>query len=337
MTTPDRLPEHYAVASEDEAFALLERLVAGAVAPHGFEVRLDGWPRFVIVIKGQDFDGTLPTRIMPTLLELQRQVHRLYCHTIYGSDNLRRLSQRDKEDLELLVRVEKGSSFFETLLNEPLFNTLRAAVDKMTPEQVTIIVIVFGLAATSLIGWRMWLGARAKELDLEHDLKMSRLENERMEILARAVRKVPLAGQLAEGIDPLRYGLAAKLKPEDRLEVPASVDRDPSIQSVILDGVEAEQLTRSPRETATERLIEDDFLLLAADFSKPGVVRVELQRIHDAYAFRADVPAGVLDNDQERALRDRSWERQTLRLSVLVRELRQRYTGAKVVAVREPS
>lgn len=336
MTTPDMLPDRYAVTSEDEAFALLERLVAGAVAPHGFEVRLDGWPRFVIVIKGRDFDGTLPTRIMPILLELQRQVHRLYSHTVYGSDNLRRLSRQDKEDLELLVRVEKGSSFFETLLNEPLFNTLRAAVDKMTPEQVTITVIVFALAATSLIGWKMWLRERSKALDLDHDLKMSQLENERMVILARAVQQVPLAGLLAEGIDPLRHNIAAKLQTEDRLEVPADGGRDLGTQPVIINGVEAEQLTRSPREVAMERLIEDDFLLLAADFSKPGVVRVELQRLHDAYAFRADVPAGVLDNDQERALRDRSWERQTLRLSVLVRELHQRYTGAKVVAVREP-
>jgi hypothetical protein len=47
------------------------------------------------------------------------------------------------------------------------------------------------------------------------------------------------------------------------------------------------------------------------------------------------VPAGVLDNDQERALRDKSWQKLALRLNLLVQDLNGRYTSAKVVSVRE--
>lgn len=155
-----------------------------------------------------------------------------------------------------------------------------------------------------------------------------------MALIAQAAQQVPLAGMLAQTVDPVRHSLLSKLKPGDRLEIPTSSGLDTQAVPVVVDGDTAEQLTRSLRETSVERMVTDDFLLLAADFSKPGVVRVELQRVADDYAFRADVPAGVLDNEQERALRDKSWERQVLNLNVLVHDLHGRYTSAKVVAVR---
>lgn len=326
----------YTIDSEDQAFRLLEDLLDGVQLGADFQVRFEGWPRFVITVQGADFDGTIPTRVMPTLLELQRQVHRLYCKTTYGSDNLRRLSKQDRESLELLVRVEKGSSFFETLLNEPLFSTLQAAVGKMAPEQVMIVLIVFGILATSLIGWKLWLSERGKEKELDQEVRLSQLETERIALITRATQQLPLAGELAQGIDPVRNQLLGNLKHDDRLEVLASGRTgEPLPPPVVVTGAEAEQLTKAIREASIEKLISAEFMLLAADFSKPGVVRVELQRMADGYSFRADVPAGLLDTEQERALRDKSWERQALPLTVLVHELHQRYSNAKVVGVGE--
>ena len=83
-------------------------------------------------------------------------------------------------------------------------------------------------------------------------------------------------------------------------------------------------------------MVEDRIWLRVADFSKPGVVRVELERISDGYTFKANVPGGVLTNDQEQVLRDKGWGRQNLTLQLLVNELNQRYMSAKVTAVKGP-
>lgn len=329
------MAERHTIASDEDAFALLARLVEGQPLGPDYEIRFDGWPRFVITVKGTDFDGTIPTRIMPTLLELQAQVHRLYCRTAYGDGNLRRLSKQDKEALELVVRVERGSSFFETLLGDPLYKTLQAAVGKMSPEQTTIVVIVFAVLIASGWGWKLWLNKRSAEAQLDQQLKLSKLENDRLALILRAGQQVPVAAELAEGIDPLRRSLVANLKPDDRLEVPTAGPQDPESPPVVVLGADAQQLTRTPRQPSIERMVDDSFRLLSADFSKAGTVRVELRRISDDYEFRADVPAGVLDNNQERALRDKSWERVPLRLSVLVNDHQGRYTSAKVVSVPE--
>lgn len=323
----------YTIASEADAFALLEQLVAG-LAIEEAQVAFSGWPRFEIRIQGRDYAGTIPTRVMPTLLELQRQIHRVYASTVYG-DPSRRLTQADRERLELVVRVEAGSSVFETLLDGAFWRTLQEAVAKMSPTQVTAVLLVAGIAVTSTIGWALWLNNRYAEKQLAQTVELSRIEREKMEILAEALRRFPQAAPVAQAMDPVRDELVRRLHPGDTLGVPASDPADTQAQPVSLDADTARQITRAPRELAQERLVVDRFLLLAADFSKPGVVRVELRRMSDGYSFRADVPAGVLTNDQERALRDKSWERQELTLQVLANELRDRYTGAKVIAVKD--
>jgi hypothetical protein len=273
---------------------------------------------------------------------LQRQVHRNYALTTYGEDNLRKLKKEDKEKLELLVRAERGNStWFETLLNDVLLKTVQDALSKMTPEQITIISIVFGLSATSLWGWRMWLNHRAKvrqieheDKDLDHRLELSRLDKEKMDILARAVAQVPQAQKAAESMDSVRNELLTHLKPTDRLEVKPQTE-DEAVQPIEIGGEEAQKLVRKPREEPKEEIVEGEFLLVRADFSKPGVVRVELLRQSDSYSFRADVPAGALTNDQELSLRERSWKRQTVVLRLFVRELNGRYLAAKVTSVVE--
>ena len=93
------------IRNEDDAVAVLEQLVSGLALGPGVRLVLDGWPVFVIKIEGKDFHGTVPTRIMPSLLTLQAEIHRLYCVLRYGQDNLRKLTQEDRDRLEIVVRL----------------------------------------------------------------------------------------------------------------------------------------------------------------------------------------------------------------------------------------
>lgn len=101
------------IRSEDDAIALLDQLNKGLTFDEPPNLVFEGWPVFTIRITGKDFDGTVPTRIMPTLLELQKQVHRLYCQTRYDSDNIRKLTKEDRDKLELVVHHEISMSTIE--------------------------------------------------------------------------------------------------------------------------------------------------------------------------------------------------------------------------------
>ena len=93
-------------------------------------------------------------------------------------------------------------------------------------------------------------------------------------------------------------------------------------------------MTKSHREKSIDRLIDGEFFLKSADFSKTEGVRVELERISDNYAFRADIPLGVLSHDQVEELKNNSWSRKNILMSILVKELRGNYTSAKVVSIK---
>lgn len=322
------------ITNEDEAIQLLKELIEGYRFEEADIVEFEAWPRFIIRIKGTDFDGTIPTRIMPPLLVLQREIHRTYCLTTYGDDNLRRLTQKDREQLELVVRVDKGSSFFETLLSEPLAKTLQDAASRMSPEQLTIVVIVTGFLLTSVTGWRYYLNAKIREKELDHDIELSRLEKEKMEIVAKARQMYPEVEKASAGADELRESVLTKLKASDNVEIASPPDA-PEKREVVIDGTRAREITYKPREQSVERMIEGEFMIESADFTKADGVRVVLMRTLDGYSFAASIPIGVLGHDQIEALKSNSWEHKQLTMSLLVKELHGGYRSAKVISVSD--
>lgn len=325
--------ETIAIKTEQDAFDLLEKLVDGFKLNDVYEVHFEAWPRFVIRIQGDDFDGTIPTRIMPTLLELQKEVHKLYCHTHYGDDNTRRLTQQERESLELLVKVDKGSSIYETFLSDPIVKIFQGAITKMTPEQITAVLIVFGLSVTSVLFWKMFLANRIKEKELDHTIELSKIEMQKMELIANAAKQFPETRQATQGMDGVRNDLLMKMKPSDNLHVDTSTTDNKYPTPLSVNGVFAEEVTHKQRETSVEKIIDDQFLLKSADFSQQTTVRVELEQRSNHYSFRADIPIGVLNFEQMNELKNNSWDKKDISMRILVKEINQRYTTAKVVSI----
>ncbi len=328
--------EKISIHNEDEAIELLKALVEGYEIERVELIEFISWPKFVIHIRGVDFDGTIPTRIMPTLLDLQREVHRVYCLSTYGDENLRRLTKTDREQLELMVKVDKGSSIFETILQAPVLKILNDAADKMTPAQLTATIIIFGISVTSVLYWKYWLNNRIKEKELDQTVELSRLEKEKMEVIQNAMQRFPTGRIAAESFSNVREELLTKLKPTDNLEIGTSaIDAEAPTGSVTISGQQASKLTHTTREKAVEKIISGKFFLRSADFSRPEGVRVVVESISDNYTFSADVPLGVLGYDQVEYLKNNSWNKKNVEMNILVKELHRRYTSAKVVSVRD--
>lgn len=325
--------ERITISNEDQAIDLLKKLIEGYTFKEEIDVEFDSWPRFVISIKGVDYNGTIPTRIMPTLLDLQKEVNRAYCVATYGDDNSKRLTKKDREQLELVVKVDKGSSIFETLLQDPVLKILKDATSRMTPEQLTATLIIFGLSVTSVLFWKMWLANRIKEKELDQQVELSSLEKEKMEIIKEGMQRFPEGRIASENINDVRGNLLTKLKHNDNLEV-GTKEPDQPTQSVEINGEQAEHLTHVSREKSVERMIKDNFFLRSADFTRDKIVRVQLERTSDKYSFSADIPIGVLSDKQVEALKNNSWNKQVIEMNILAKELRGKYSSAKVVYVR---
>lgn len=328
------MQKNLVISSESDAFALLEDLVKG-VDMGDIQVELRDWPVLIIQVEGKDFAGTIPTRIMHPLLELQRQVNRVYAEVVYG-DAGRRLSQEEREGLELIVQVSSGSSKFQTPLDKPLLEILKKGMAKMNGSQVTIVVLTFAVIIGTNYGWTAWLNERLEEKRLAQTIELSQLEQHKLDVVRQALIVAPQAKGATDAAAEVQGEWSRRLRTDDRLVVPVSNPDDDRAAPAEISGETARQVIRTERETPLERVVEDRYRLRVADFSKPGVVRVELTRVSDGYNFRADVLAGAMTNEQEQALRDHGWKRQELILQLVVKDLHGRYTSAKVVAVKTP-
>ena len=126
----------FEIKSEDEAFGLLPS------DPTDESVSFSGWPVLRLKIEGEDFDGFIPTRIMPAALELQKEIYRTYALAKFGKPDIRKRSRTDRRTSEIVVK-EGSSSFIMPLID--ILNWISKA--KMSPQPTIVIVAlstVFG-------------------------------------------------------------------------------------------------------------------------------------------------------------------------------------------------
>lgn len=100
-----------------------------------------------IVFDGEGVDGIISTSMMKSVLALQQHIYQSYADVFYAG-NVRSLTETDRKNLELFVRVKNGSAIVEILLTYALTKLADTyfADGKMTDNQqlvtITIILLV---------------------------------------------------------------------------------------------------------------------------------------------------------------------------------------------------
>lgn len=322
------------ITSELEAIKLLEDLQSGKT----FEqleiknIKFENWPVFKIRIQGKDFDSTIPTRIMPPILELQKEIHRLYCISKYGEDNLRRLTKEDKDKLELIVEVGEGSSLYEIQFDEALIKIFSDTVGRMSPEQVTTSILTIALSTASVFAWKAWLKHKEAVKDKETQVDMSKEETKRLGIVSQALSNNNNIQSVAENIDSVRNSLLASLHSEDKITFSSS---DEEVSSdLVVPGYVAEELTSSPPEKSKEKIINDDFILLVARFSYEKN-RIQVERLSDGIKFWVDIPEEALTAKQYKLIKNSGWIKKKLNMSILVKHRHERIISGTLISAKK--
>lgn len=319
MTEVDKVPE-LIIRNEEEAWQALEKAISGDVFPNGMRLRFEGWPSFELNIKGKDWHSTVPTRVMPALLDVQRDLNRAYASIQYDEPNLRRLREEERDDLEIVVEVKKGSSDYNADLWEQFTRLAEAAVTRMNGTEAVIAVIGVALTIMAPVMFKAWLNARSKEKDASIRVELSREETERMRIITAAMQRQPIIAVAREDAEATSNKLLKANKPGDTME----------IAGVSVTSEEARELVQPERERAQTVEIDGVFSILGNRTDKGDGFRVTLRRDSDQLTFNADVPI-ELDHAQQQIIQNAEWSKSKVRLSVEAEMLRESITRAVVV------
>jgi len=292
-----------------------------------FNLKFDGWPTLDLRFTGQDFNCSVPTRIMPPLLEAQKEIYRLYTDLRYGVGSLRKLKFDDRSLLELNVKVNKGSSEYNTNLDKTLTEIFRAAISNMESKHILIAVLSAAVCWGSTVAWKDWLETQAKNKDLETRVQMSQLEKEKLEVISRAKTEVPYVKDISGGINEFRNNSLHKLKPSDSFTVPDS--------DVAIDGNYASEITHTPREQSTETRIDGEFIIQSVASGETSGFKIKVKRVLDSKIINVTIPDGALSPDVIGVLKNNEWAKKPVVMEINAKMLRGEYTTATLVSAKD--
>lgn len=314
------------IRSADEAWHWFKTAVEGGEVPEKLTLSFEGWPTFTMNVSGRDWDSTVPTRVMAPLLEIQKDIYRKYVEVAYGTVNLRKLREDDRDQLEIVVKVAKGSSDYNAPLDGQLNSIAQKAVEKMTSRELLIAILGIALIYGGVEVNKAWVAARQAEAQSQVTVELSKQETERLRIFSEATKRQPILNSAKEDFEESQNRLLKSLKPGDKTVLPG----------VTITSSEAAEITHRERARAENVEITGLFRVLANDASKGADFRIKVARVSDGLSFYVTVPM-ELDNEQKRLIQRAEWSKGALavRLEINATMLRGSVSDAVVERVSE--
>ncbi|MDC9726967.1 MAG: hypothetical protein PSN35_03925 [Candidatus Thioglobus sp.] len=310
------------ITNEDQALELLEQIKNGtSIDRH--DIKFDNWPKVEIVLRGEDFDGSIPTRIMPPILALQKQIHQVYATVKYGVDSDKRLSKEDRESSELIVTIDKGSSIFTIKLDDTLNNVIKKAISEMTTTQVLSLVLGAGVIYSANSMWKDYLNHQARIHEMDIRVEVSQEETRRLELMQGIINNNVTLSGFNQNMNRLRSDMLKKMQDRDQFVI----NNTPVIQ-----GNEAKQLVKPAKVEPVEDRIDGTFKILdVASGRIPGGYKVHVENIDTKEKLLISVPADTLTDEQKTKLQDGEWNKKPLDMQINVRKLRGQIKKATLI------
>lgn len=333
------------VTSEDRAWSLLREALSGGGVPADLEVRVGEVQGIHIHVKGRDLDGTVPARYLPALLEYQEAIHRLYSYVKYKEYSVRRLTDEDRRAVEIVYRVDKGSSSFGAQLAPILEKIGVEAASKMNGQQLLIFLSLSVVLLAGVGGLKLWLnykkeklggevqGAAIKALaDVTKALAEGQKENadlelEKLKLLKKALKSSKAAKLVLETADSANARLAFSMDPEDTLMV----------GGVEVAGDEFKRAATAPREKSIGFDEAGPAVLTYVDNTIGDGYAVGVKFLNSTSAVVAKVENNRLIDEERKCLAEAVISRQPIYIHVDGKWHRGNVVRARILSIRSLS
>ncbi|CAJ1824217.1 hypothetical protein PEKONANI_01829 [Aeromonas jandaei] len=162
-------------------------------------LKFDGWPKISLHVDGKRYKQSLPSRLMEGLLAFQNETKRSYCISKYGTDNLQRLTNEDREVIdEFIFTISDGSTQSDGNGDDylsRLFGCLDTAFKRMTGKEIISAVAIMAVCMSGAYIAKSYF-------DSEHQTALAMEETKRLEASLK-----PAQGSL-DAIRDIVVGLA---------------------------------------------------------------------------------------------------------------------------------
>ena len=235
------MPTPFKLSSEEEAYALVERVLADQVKLTDLAVTFTTWPKLEIVLEGPQFKQSLTPSVMSSLIDLQRAMTRAIALELGYASSVH-LPREIREALDFQVYVYEGSSKLVQDLAEG-FNRLSKVLSRMESKDLTKIFVTGALVWGGVASYKGYMEAKIREAEIQ-------LENKKVEIIDQRERRY--LDLLEEFIDHENMGpfFESSREVQEQAIRTLSYSEKGTVQGTELFGSEATRIVRAPRREA---------------------------------------------------------------------------------------
>ena len=319
----------HVINNDDSALYFIELAIKDP-SLSALDIKLVDWPVINLVITGDKFDESLTTSVMVGIISLQKAIHHSYAQLKYG-DSSKRLTESEKQRLEISVKVTKGSSKVLICL-VGAFSEILKEVATVDPTVAVLGGVGLAIVIASSLGVKHYISARKDirlaEIKSESDVKileatavLSVEETRRLKIVTDAISGSPKSAPILQIADNGKHDLLKSLSTAD------SVD----IEGLKLSSDIIETLVSGERTKSIDERLDGTFKVLRVDSSKADLFIVRLEKKEGGLIFDAVVQDESSNNDIKSLIQKAEWNRFYLDLSINCKILRGGISSAVII------
>lgn len=320
------------IRNEDDAFKVIQEFLDGARFKGGVE--LEGWPKLKVRLVGDKFESSITPSVMKSFIELQNVIYKSYAIAQYDTDDTRRLSKEERDELEIEVKVEEGSSIFEVDFQEVLIKFAEKAGETMPPEMMVVTILGLGVLWAGKTSYAAYLNyrkdvrsAEAKTEEQRDSLStieaLSKQETARLEVLNRLLVSQPRLESVSRQVYDARTEMLKGFSTAD----------EATVSGITVSGDIAQELVTNARRKAAEKRLDGFYRIVRVDSSNPDEFKVKVRKHRSTDEFEAIVEDTSLNEEKKDVLQYAEWERTTVFLSINAKVLDGAIKQAIVVGV----
>lgn len=322
------------ISSEDEAWEYLERSLNGELPENTVPaVRFTGWPHVEIYLPHTPIDSSLSPAMMEALLDLQKAIHRT--HSLVTTGEKSRLSNAEKDRLELRAQVKGGSSKIDIDLTQIAETWGTALIGKLTPEQAVAVIITAILALGGATVFSIWANKRAeiRKAELEEKgkerlfdafEKLADEDTKRQKLYYEAMQRLPVLREVSAEADEAKTKLVKAVGEEG----------GGTVDGIPLDADVANDLVKNARRPAAEETLKSTFRVARVDTTSPDGFRVALRDTKTGEEVTASLMDALISDRHRSLIQAAEWNKEPVAVELRLRVSRGRTLSATVIDVQ---
>ncbi len=312
------------INNEDKAWEIFGNAAEGSFSGDIASIEFAGWPTLELTLNGGKFDASLTAAVMENLIEVQKSLNRSYALLNYNIHDSRKNTSEDRNNIELIFKVNKGSSEITAAVANGLQNLITSIGDKMDPTQFLILVLGGGLLYFGQSVYKARLNKQLEEKKMEVDLAIKKEDTDRFQMLSDVVTKNTALRTIAYESEDAQASLVKA----------ASYADSATLMGISGIGkVEYQALTKNPRSKSKEVRLDGAYKILVAD---QGQSEGRFKLSSESKEFTASLDENNLEPEDVDTFKRAFWERTEINLEINAKLLRGEVISASIVGVKSP-